>query len=83
MGLRAYLLVKVDDSIEQGEFTQAVKEVERVPGVEFVDPVIGTFDMMVMVNAPATVESIAAKIQDTPWFEDIEILKLINIFSGV
>ncbi|GAI55452.1 unnamed protein product [marine sediment metagenome] len=51
MGLRAYLLVKVKDSIEQGEFTQAIKEVEREPGVEFVDPVIGSFDMMVMVNA--------------------------------
>ena len=83
MGLRAYLLVKVKDSIEQGEFTQAVKEVEREPGVEFVDPVIGSFDMMVMVNAPATVEAIAAKVQDNPWFEDMEILKLINIFSGV
>jgi hypothetical protein len=83
MGLRAYLLVKVNDSIEQEEFTKAVKEVEREPGVEFVDPVIGPFDMMVMVNAPATVEAIAAKVQDNPWFEDMEILKLINIFSGV
>ena len=83
MGLRAYLLVKVKDNIEQEEFTKAIKEVEREPGVEFVDPVIGPFDMMVMVNAPATVEAIAAKVQDNPWFEDMEILKLINIFSGV
>jgi len=83
MGLRAYLLVKVKDSTEQEEFTKAVKEVEQVPGVEFADPVIGPFDMMVMVNAPATVETIAAKIQNHQWFEDMEILKLINIFSGV
>ena len=81
MGLRAYLLVKVNDSIEQEEFTQAVKEVEQVPGVEFADPVIGAFDMVVMVDAPVTVEAIAAKVQDNHWFEDMKILKLINIFE--
>jgi len=82
MASRAYLLVKVKENIEQEEFSNAVKEVEQVPGVEFADPVIGPFDMMVMVNAPATVEAIASKIQHHQWFEDMEILKMINIFSG-
>jgi hypothetical protein len=81
MGLRAYLLVKVKDNIEQEEFIAAMREVERIPGVEFADPVIGDFDMVVMVDAPVTVEAIAAKVQDNHWFEDMKILKLINIFE--
>jgi len=81
MGLRAYLLVKVKDNIEQEEFIVAMREVEQIPGVEFADPVIGDFDMVVMVDAPVTVEAIAAKVQDNQWFEDMKILKLINIFE--
>ena len=81
MGLRAYLLVKAKDDIEQGEFNEALKEVERMPGVEFADPVIGAFDMVVMVDAPVTVEAVAAGVQDKRWFEDMKILKLINIFE--
>lgn len=81
MGLRAYLLVKVKDNIEQEEFIESLREVERMPGVEFADPVIGAFDIVVMVDAPVTVEAIAAKVQDNPWFEDMKILKLINIFE--
>ena len=81
MGLRAYLLVKVKDNIEQEEFIAAMREVERTPGVEFADPVIGEFDMVVMVDAPVTVEAVASKVQDNQWFEDMKILKLINIFE--
>lgn len=81
MGLRAYLLVKVKDNIEQEEFIVAMREVERIAGVEFADPVIGEFDMVVMVDAPVTIEAIAAKVQDNHWFEDMKILKLINIFE--
>jgi DNA-binding Lrp family transcriptional regulator len=81
MGLRAYLLVKVKDNLEQEEFIESLREVERMPGVEFADPVIGEFDMVVMVDAPITVEAVAAKVQDNQWFEDMKILKLINIFE--
>jgi|GEM_PF-877460 len=81
MGLRAYLLIKVKDNLEQEEFIDTLRKVERIPGVEFADPVIGAFDMVVMVDAPVTVEAIAAKIQDNHWFEDMKILKLINIFE--
>ncbi len=81
MGLRAYLLVKVKGNIEQEEFIEPLREVERIPGVEFVDPVIGAFDMVIKVDAPVTVEAIAAEVQDNQWFEDMKILKVINIFE--
>ena len=81
MGLKAYLLVKAKDHIEQEEFIEALREVERMPGVEFADPVIGTFDMVVMVDAPVTVEAIAAEVHNNHWFEDMKILKLINILE--
>lgn len=81
MGLRAYLMVKAKENIEQKEFIEALRDVERMPGVEFADPVIGDFDVVVMVDAPVTVEAIATKVQDNQWFEDMKILKLINIFE--
>lgn len=81
MGLRAYLMVKVKENIEQEEFMEALREVERMPGVEFADPVIGDYDVVVMVDAPVTVEAMASKVRDNRWCEDMKILKLINIFE--
>ncbi len=81
MGLRAYLLVDVADEMEQGEFIKALRELEEMPGVDFVDPVIGARDLVIMVDAPVTVEAIANKIKAKGWVKDMEIMRIVSMFE--
>ena len=81
MGLRAYLLVDVADEIEQQEFVKVLRQLEEMPGVDFVDPVIGSRDMVIMVDAPVTVEALANKIREMSWVKNMEILRIVSMFE--
>jgi len=81
MGLRAYFMVNVVDDMEQRDFIKAVREVEETPGVDFVDPVIGSRDMVIMIDAPITVEALARKIQAKPWVKNMEVLRIVSMFE--
>jgi uncharacterized protein with GYD domain len=81
MGLRAYLLVDVADEMKQKEFIEALRELEEMAGVDFVDPVIGSHDMVIMVDAPVTVEAVANKIRANGWVKNAEILRIVSMFE--
>jgi len=81
MGLRAYLLVDVADEMEQREFAKALRELEEMTGIDFVDPVIGSHDMVIMVDAPVTVEVIASKVRNKDWVKSIEIMRIVSMFE--
>ena len=81
MGVRAYLLVNVADDMEQQDFITTLRELEEMPGIDFVDPVIGSQDMIIMVDAPVTVEAIASKIRAKGWVKDLEILRIVSMFE--
>ena len=81
MGLRAYLLVDVTDDVEQGQFIEALRELEEMPGVDFADPVIGSRDLVIMVDAPVTVEAIAGKIRAKGWIKNMEILRIVSMYE--
>jgi uncharacterized protein with GYD domain len=81
MGLRAYLVVDVADDIQQNDFIRELRELEEMPGIDFVDPVIGPHDMVVMVEAPVTVEAIANKIRAKGWVKNLDILRIVSMFE--
>jgi hypothetical protein len=81
MGVRAYLLVEVADDMEQQDFITTLRQMEEMPGVDFVDPVIGSKDMVIMVDAPVTVEAIADKIRAKDWVKNLEILRIVSMFE--
>jgi len=81
MGLRAYLMVNVVDDIEQADLVRALRELENTPGVDFVDRVIGTRDLVVMVDAPVTVEAIANKVRNLPWVKDMEVMRIVSFYE--
>jgi hypothetical protein len=81
MGVRAYLLVDVADDLEQQEFITALRELEEIPGVDFVDPVIGSHDIVIIVDAPVTVEATVSKIRAKKWVKDLEILRIVSMFE--
>ena len=81
MGLRAYLMVDVVDEMEQQEFVKVLRQLEEMPGVDFVDPVIGSHDMIIMVDAPVTVEAIASKIREKSWVKNMDIMRIVSVFE--
>lgn len=81
MGLRAYLLVDVADDMDQQKFVQAVRDLEEVQGIDFVDPVIGGYDMVIMVEAPVSVEALANKIRESSWVKNLEMLRIVSIYE--
>ena len=81
MGVRAYLLVEVADNMAQQDFVNTLRQLEDMPGVDFVDPVIGSADMVIMVDAPVTVEAIASKIRAKDWVKKLEILRIVSMFE--
>jgi len=81
MGLRAYLLIDVNENMEQKDFINELRQLEDMPGVDFVDPVIGSYDIVVTVDAPVTVEAIAKKIQEKKWVMKIEVLRIVSMFE--
>jgi hypothetical protein len=81
MGLRAYLMVNVVDDIEQADLVKALRELENTPGVDFVDRVIGSRDLVVMVDAAVTVEAIADKVRACPWVKDLEVMRIVSFYE--
>ena len=81
MGPRAYLLINVIDDIDQKQFLNAMRELEEVQGVDFVDPVIGRHDMVAMVEAPVSVEAMVSEISIKPWIKNVETMQIVSLFE--
>ena len=81
MGLRAYLLVDVVDDMKQDAFVKELRDLEEIPGVDFVDPVIGSRDLVIMIDAPVTVEAIASKIRARDSVKGMEMLRIVSMFE--
>lgn len=82
MGLRAYLLVGVVDDMEQKEFTRALLELEQIQEVDFVDPVVGgSLDMIIMIEAPVSIENVARKIEAKPWVKELKVHRIISLYE--
>jgi len=81
MGLRAYLLVDLVDDLKQEDLIRELRELEEMPGVDFVDPVIGSRDMVIMVDAPVTVEAIASRIRARESVKNLETMRIVSMFE--
>ncbi|MBC7346294.1 MAG: hypothetical protein H5U00_02400 [Clostridia bacterium] len=81
MGLRAYFFINVADDMTQQEFVKELMELERMPEVDFVDPVVGDYDVVVMVEAPVSVEALANKFKEKPWIKELRILRIVSLFE--
>jgi len=81
MGLRAYFLINAPEDMDQAELAKAIKELTAMPAVESVEPVLRRTSMVVVVDAPITVQALANKITAKPWVKDLQILRLVSIFE--
>jgi hypothetical protein len=81
MGLRAYLLLRANDETDQESFSRGLLELEDMPEVDFVDPVVGSHDVVIMIEAPVSVDAVAKKVEALEWVGEIEILRIVSIFE--
>ncbi len=81
MGLKAYFLVTLGDHMKQHESIDLLRQLEEMPEVDFVDPVVGQRDMVIMVDAPVTVQAVANKIGAREGIADLEILRVISMLE--
>jgi len=80
MESRAYFLIDTADDIDQRQFIQSIRELEEIPGVDYVDPVLGPPDMVVMVDAPDTIEKIEGEIKGKTWIKNLQVLRIASMF---
>ena len=82
MGTKAYFMINVDRQIaQQGDsYRRAINELEEIPEVQFVEPVLGIYDLMVKVDVPIdvpiTVALVANKILEKEWVRRLHVLKV-------
>lgn len=81
MGTRAYLLINVADEVNQQEYVNILRELEELPEIDFVDPVVGSWDMVIMIEAPITVEAVAKKIANFKWVKELQTLRIVSLFE--
>jgi len=63
MGLRAYLLIKVDENIQPKKFDKIIRQINDLNETDFVDAVNRIVDIIVMIEVPVTTKSVVKQIQ--------------------
>lgn len=69
-------MVNVADEVNEQEFVKILHELEEMKEVDFVDPVVGNCDIVIMIETPGTVEEVAKKIEEKPWVKGLKLLKI-------
>ena len=49
--------------------------------MDYVEPVAGEYDLVVMVEALSSLEEITAKITGLPWVEKLTTLRVVDLFD--
>jgi len=80
MGLRAYLLVTVTDDCKDEFFQDLMSDIKNLAEVDFADPVVGTADLVVMVEAN-NLEEAADKVAACKGVDKVEILRVTSILE--
>lgn len=83
MGLRAYFLLKVKSETGRDDLRNGLLELEEIPDVDYVEPVAGEFDLVVMVETASGLEEITTKITKLPWVDKdrLTTLRVVNLFD--
>ncbi|MCR3921451.1 MAG: hypothetical protein NUK65_02910 [Firmicutes bacterium] len=80
MGLRAYLLVNMQDECKGEAFQEAVADLEKMVEVDYADPVVGDADVVVMIEAD-NIEIAANRVEALACVESVSILKIVSVFE--
>jgi len=78
MATKAYFLINVAKEFCQcqNDYQKAIEELKAIPEVKSVEPVFGTCDLIVQVEAPIRAVFVADKIVPKEWVKRLVVLKV-------
>lgn len=78
MGIKAYLMIKMERKDGGDGERDAVKELEEMPEIETVTPVSGEYDLVgvATVDTPKRVTGVANEIKAKEWVKNLHFLKV-------
>ena len=79
MGQRAYLIIAVKPGTTREQFVNVVRELEAAEGVDYVDPVKGYGNLVVMLDAPVSLEATVRAIKEKEWVKDLEVMMILSV----
>jgi hypothetical protein len=74
-------LVKIADDVDREAAEKALRQVESLPEVDFADPVVGSCDLVLMVETADSVGGVAEAVSRLPWVKSVETLKITSSFD--
>jgi hypothetical protein len=72
------LLVKLSEDMDREAAEKALRQAENMPEVDFADPVVGPYDLVMMVETADSPAAVAGQVAKLPWVKSVDTLKLVN-----
>ncbi|MHB0876536.1 MAG: hypothetical protein ACYC5O_10900 [Anaerolineae bacterium] len=79
MASRSYLLVRLDGSLDRDGVVRLVRQLEELDEVNFSEPVVGAFDLVVTAESSDPVESLVQKVESMPGVCEVVCLRATAI----
>jgi len=79
MGFRAYLLITVNDDTQPTKFSKILQKIDKLKETDYVDPVNGAIDIIVMIEVPVTIKPVMKKIQRIDGVAKVQSCKILGV----
>ncbi|MBN2496874.1 MAG: hypothetical protein JXR96_19950 [Deltaproteobacteria bacterium] len=76
MAHRAYVLANLDQGTERDGVVQVIRMMEQIDEVSFAEPVLGAFDLVVLVESDSSVEQVVDKLSAIDKVRELTSLKV-------
>ncbi|HOX46095.1 MAG TPA: hypothetical protein PK668_21005 [Myxococcota bacterium] len=76
MALRAFLLAGFEGGLDRDAQVAALRALETLPEVTFVEPVVGAFDLLAAVESESPVEELLPRVRQIPGVRAVQALKV-------
>ncbi len=81
MGLRGYVIIKLNRSMNENELWDITKQFEAVDDIEFAAHVIGPYDFVLSIDTKRTFEKVIDEIKQVDVCGEIVSLKINNVYD--
>jgi len=81
MGKRGYIVVKINEKLNDDELWDITKKYESINGVEFSDNVVGNYDFVLTIDTEKRIEEVLDEIKNIAKIDQAISLTTNNIFK--
>jgi hypothetical protein len=81
MSVQGYVLVRLTDTLGQAEEWELINRFEAIEGVDFASRVVGSYDFVLAIDTPTTIERTLTDIQKASGKGDFVPLTTSDVFN--